>query len=85
MFIAELDCDEGDEYCMCRTLGRTDTGGLCGHPMRKSGSGYLVNAASEAGKELLSRLKKQDAKGEYPKPVPKMANDFELVARDERE
>ncbi|HPC27433.1 MAG TPA: 4Fe-4S dicluster domain-containing protein [Candidatus Methanomethylicus sp.] len=86
MFIAEMDCDEGDEHCMCRTLGTYKIpAGYADIQMRKSSNGYLISAASEAGKELLSRLKKEDGQGEYPKPVPKMVNNFELVARDEEE
>ncbi len=86
MFIAELDCDAGDEYCMCRTLGTYKVpAGYADIRMRKSGDGYLIEEATEAGKELLSKLKRQDVKGKYPISVPKMVKDFELVTRDDQE
>jgi len=86
MFIAELDCDAGDEYCMCKTLGTYKVpAGYADILMRKSGNGYLVKAVSDAGKDLLSRLQKQNGQGEYPRGAPKMVKDYELVSKEEAE
>ncbi len=86
MFIAVLECDSGDEHCMCKTLGTYKLpSGFADLLVRKDGDGYIIKAFSDPAKELISKLQKPELAGDYPKTVPKMVKNYELEIREESE
>jgi len=84
MFVAILECKEGDEYCLCKTVGTYKVPeGYADLMIRRSGDGFLVRARSKRGEELLASLKKAEVAGEPKDLVPKLKEEYAFERTDE--
>jgi len=83
MFLAVLECDEGDEYCLCKTLGSYKVAkGYADILMRKSGNRYIAKPMTPLGETVLKQVGKEIS-GDYPKIVPRMKKEYEITNADE--
>ncbi len=81
MFIAVLECDEGDEYCFCKSVGCDKVPeGYADLIIRKDGEGFIVNAISPIGKSLLMEEGAEKTGG----LCPKMKEEYVFDATDEK-
>lgn len=81
MFIAILECKEGDEYCFCKSVGCDKVPeGYADLVMRKDGEGFVISARSPVGREVLL----DKGANEFTETPPKMKEEYVLEATDER-
>ncbi|MGA2572920.1 MAG: 4Fe-4S dicluster domain-containing protein [Candidatus Methanomethylicaceae archaeon] len=86
MFIAVMECEEGDDYCLCGMLDSYKVpAGYADLMMRKRDGGFLVRAASEGGKGVLALINKTQEKDGVPELVPKMKEKYTFDSTDEAE
>jgi hypothetical protein len=84
MFTVVLECEEGDEYCLCGSVGSYRVPeGYADIIIRKSGDVYLARSASKSGEEILKELKKPDDGTKAEEMVPKMKTKYTLEGLDE--
>lgn len=84
MFTVVLECEEGDDYCLCCSVGAYKIPeGYADIILRKAGAGYLARSASVKGSEVLKELKKTDDGASAEEMVPKMKAKYVLEGLDE--
>jgi len=84
MFVAVLECEEGDEYCLCKTVGTHKVpAGYADLMIRKSGEEFLVRSTSRRGEELLGSLKRTQEPGEPKELVPRLKEEYAFERTDE--
>lgn len=84
LFTVVLECDAGDEYCLCPSVGSYKIPeGYADIVIRKSDGSYLARATSEKGREVLNGLGKPDEGGEAGEILPKVRERYVLEAVDE--
>lgn len=85
MLVVTLECDEGDEYCLCGTLGTYQIPeGYSDISIRRAGDGFSAVADSKTGGEILSSLglpKEED--GGRSRLVPRMKRSYVFERADE--
>ncbi|MDD1776377.1 MAG: 4Fe-4S dicluster domain-containing protein [Candidatus Methanomethylicus sp.] len=84
MFVAALECDEGDDYCLCKTVGTYKVlSNLADILMRRSNGSFLVQAKSPKGEEVLARFGKKEELDKYESALPKLGNEYKIESADE--
>ena len=84
MFIAALECEEGDDYCLCKTVGTHKVlGNFADILIKKNGDGYLADAKSQRGEEVLILYNRSPELVQYVSVVPKLKQEFKLEDSDE--
>lgn len=84
MFTVVLECEEGDEYCLCPSVGSYRIPeGYADIILRRSGDVFLARYASKKGEELLKGLLRQDDGAKAEELVPRMKKKYALDGLDE--
>jgi len=78
LFIAALECLEGDEYCFCKPLGSYKIpAGYSDLVLRRNENGFSVRCGTERGKEVLRSIGlKEDV--DIHEITPRMIKDYRL-------
>ncbi|MCQ5373779.1 MAG: 4Fe-4S dicluster domain-containing protein [Candidatus Methanomethylicia archaeon] len=80
LFIAVLECAEGDEYCFCKSVGGDKVPkGYADLSIRKEGDCFVVKARSPIGSGLLM----EESTEEVEEISPKMKEEYLIDAKDE--
>lgn len=81
MFIAVLECKEGDSYCFCVPTGSWRAGeGYRDLSIRKLSKEYLIVPRTRAGEEAASMLRGRQWEGGYEEAPPLLSSDFKISA-----
>lgn len=81
LFIAILECDEGDEYCFCKSVGSDKVpDGYADLFIKKDGDDFIVKPTSPTGSALLS----EEITEETEVSLPRMKKEYIFDATDER-
>lgn len=84
MFTVVLECEAGDDYCICPSVGSYRIPeGYADIIIRKSGEAYLARGATEKGREVLKTLQKQDDGAEAKELLPRVKAKYVLEGLDE--
>ncbi|MGC8935954.1 MAG: 4Fe-4S dicluster domain-containing protein [Candidatus Methanomethylicaceae archaeon] len=82
LFIAVLECDEGDEYCLCKSVGSEKVAeGYADLTIRKDGENFVVRAKSPVGNSLLM----EEGNEEAVDIAPKMKEEYILDSTGEKD
>ncbi|MEM4214513.1 MAG: 4Fe-4S dicluster domain-containing protein [Candidatus Methanomethylicaceae archaeon] len=81
LFIAVLECDEGDEYCFCKSVGCEKVpNGYADLSIKKEGDGFVVTPRSPTGSSLLM----EEGVEQIEETIPKMKEEYLFDAKDEK-
>ncbi|MCX8181915.1 MAG: 4Fe-4S dicluster domain-containing protein [Candidatus Methanomethyliaceae archaeon] len=81
LFIAVLECEEGDEYCFCKSVdGDKVPKGYADLSIRKDGDSFIVSARSPIGGNLLT----EEGVEEIEEFSPKMKEEYILDTANEK-
>ncbi len=84
MLTVVLECEEGDEYCLCQSVGSYRIPeGYADIILRKAGEGYLARSCSDRGEVILKELGKPDDGAEAGEMAPRMKTKYALEALSE--
>jgi ferredoxin len=84
MLVVTLECEEGDEYCLCRTLGTHQIpAGYSDISLRRADNGFLAMADSRIGGEILSSLALPEEDLDQTRPIPRMKRSYVIDRADE--